>query len=106
MDKWFEVDMKKKMTINVTSASERLAIILFIVHNLQPRERDSFFLANAPENCDEKMKERKTWNEREIIYKIDMLHHVPWILMRMFTHIYVFSRKSSWDSGAFHLIIT
>ena len=37
----FEVDEEKKMTINVTSDSvrtERLAIILFIEHFLQPRE--------------------------------------------------------------------
>lgn len=31
---------------------------------------------------DEKMKKDKTRSEREIIYKIDMLHHVPWILMQ------------------------
>lgn len=80
------------MTINVTSDGEttRNYFIYCISHWRFVRidSRDwwgeiHFVLASAPENAQNEKRDekRRTWNEREIIYKIDMLHHVPWILM-------------------------
>lgn len=44
-------------------------------------------------------KEKETCNEREIIYKIDMLHHVPWILMHC---LRTFMSSRERVLGAFH----
>lgn len=81
----FEVE-EKKMTINVTSTrTNGLAGNYFIYCTSSWRfasKSNRILTRKCPRKPrDEKMKKDKTRSEREIIYKIDMLHHVPWILM-------------------------